>query len=763
MRVSSPLIRLFCSLPLFACLSLEGAVLSFSTNKSEWRVDGLSGSLPYERNTNSGIRIFPEGEFEWKLALEDAELSRSAKLLHSYSITRDHNGNLWVNGRLPFNDNSIPWNLDLDSEWLVIVGWESNGQWQTGTVIKHAHEAKLSDNSLVFSFRASNEKPPIGPLTILAYVNGTLAPKADNPLKAEFENNNTTLHRAALKGQTHFILTAIEKRSKSLKTQNRFGETPLMLATRNGRLPIVHALLESGINPNKKNRYGKTIVDLAIESGHADALELILQYANPGRKKWSSLMSRATQENESVLSTLIHSQAPITFPINDGHIHYLNILKAGYFELAEQFRKRFDVSPMIDDVDFRFEHAIALANVDGVAEQIKESFDFTVKTKDGQTPIDLAIESANQRFLASLVTKRPDLLTESLQIKIWDIAIRKNALDLAEQLSTLGGAKRKTDTGATLPMRAILASKQNLAQILFKRGSRWNFDSPELEKAMAICFREDYSSFIQFAIEQGIEWKSSLADGLSPELLADYYQSPKIGAILGLDIKKETPTPSRPKPVSVTKKTLDIPDSLFAQLGAESFQISAILCKDGFLRYPYIQDVSLPAPIENYLLKLTQVFRFGNIANKNISLPMVIGIDISLKRANEDQRSITIDEADDPPRLINRIEMPQTSTDRSEVRLPSTKTTVSVGSQGQTVTHTTSSSVPIVRPRIPNGRARLNYRISETGNVEDIKINGSLTESQRGKLHNSLTNAKYLPGRINGIAVAISAEASIDL
>lgn len=54
------------------------------------------------------------------------------------------------------------------------------------------------------------------------------------------------------------------------------GTTALMIASQNGSMPIVAALLAAGANPNRETRIGKTALMFAAQKCHLEVVKLLL-------------------------------------------------------------------------------------------------------------------------------------------------------------------------------------------------------------------------------------------------------------------------------------------------------------------------------------------------------------------------------------------------------------------------------------------------------------------------------------------------------
>ncbi|XP_077535275.1 uncharacterized protein LOC144147095 isoform X2 [Haemaphysalis longicornis] len=81
----------------------------------------------------------------------------------------------------------------------------------------------------------------------------------------EEKQGNAALHFAAAYGHYCFVETLLSQGSCSVDLPNKNGDTPLLLATREGRCGIVELLLLAGADINKTNRNGDTALHISLK------------------------------------------------------------------------------------------------------------------------------------------------------------------------------------------------------------------------------------------------------------------------------------------------------------------------------------------------------------------------------------------------------------------------------------------------------------------------------------------------------------------
>ncbi|HPQ54097.1 MAG TPA: ankyrin repeat domain-containing protein [Spirochaetota bacterium] len=77
-------------------------------------------------------------------------------------------------------------------------------------------------------------------------------------------------------GDEKKVMSALEA-GAPVHARNRYGETPLMLASEKGNAKIVEALIKAGAVVNVKRKNGVTALMMAAERGHVDTAKALLK------------------------------------------------------------------------------------------------------------------------------------------------------------------------------------------------------------------------------------------------------------------------------------------------------------------------------------------------------------------------------------------------------------------------------------------------------------------------------------------------------
>lgn len=103
-----------------------------------------------------------------------------------------------------------------------------------------------------------------------------------NPNACE-EDGITAMHIAAEKRFLNVaeIIVSTSKKKKldlNLDAESRFGETPLLIATKSNSFDMVEFLLKNGADPNINVQYGRSPIQIAILAGFVNITILLISY-----------------------------------------------------------------------------------------------------------------------------------------------------------------------------------------------------------------------------------------------------------------------------------------------------------------------------------------------------------------------------------------------------------------------------------------------------------------------------------------------------
>jgi ankyrin repeat protein len=148
------------------------------------------------------------------------------------------------------------------------------------------------------------------------------------PLKQESSNNLTALHFAARMGSAQIVSSHLQMSGMEVNVQDDRSFTPLDLAIEKGHVEVVELLLEYTFTSDlerKHNCSGNTPLHFATKNGHVELTNLLLEHANKLHFNKENTNKNGAQLNneeghvDEVKALLEHSESYIKEKNNDGN------------------------------------------------------------------------------------------------------------------------------------------------------------------------------------------------------------------------------------------------------------------------------------------------------------------------------------------------------------------------------------------------------------------------------------------------------------
>ncbi len=231
----------------------------------------------------------------------------------------------------------------------------------------------------------------------------------DKKVDIDIQNNrgNTPLHIATRNGKLD-VVKLLVKKGADLCIDNcvQYGGTPLHLAARSVNLEVVKFLVKNDAPLEAVDNQGRTPLFSAIEAGRIDMIKLLLELgANPSRKNpkrngLTPLHSSMISNNPAIVSELIKYGADVALRDSMGNtpLHYM--VSSHRDQCLEVMLKS---GAMINARNIKGETPLHIAvmtnSVYIVKNLLKNKADPTLKNLFGKTPIDYANSEEMKQIL----------------------------------------------------------------------------------------------------------------------------------------------------------------------------------------------------------------------------------------------------------------------------------------------------------------------------------------------------------------------------
>jgi len=236
-------------------------------------------------------------------------------------------------------------------------------------------------------------------------------------LEQESSNNLTALHFAARMGSAQIVSSLLRMPGMEVNVQDDRSFTPLDLAIDKGHVEVVELLLEYTSTSDLERKYncsGNTPLHIATKNGHVELTNLLLEHANKlhFNNKENADENGAQLNNEEghvdeVKGVLEHSESYIKEKNNDGNTPLHLAAMEGHAKVVQSLLKCWNT------LDLEVENVagqtpLHLAILGGHDEVVKvwlehAELKLNVKNQDGNTPLHLAAKEGHAKVVQSLL------------------------------------------------------------------------------------------------------------------------------------------------------------------------------------------------------------------------------------------------------------------------------------------------------------------------------------------------------------------------
>lgn len=710
MKIPSPI--LVSTILLLLCSPLQAAYLEYTTGSKTYTVDGLKGTNPYI-GTDPESRTLLRSGGQWTFTLEPGDSLKSSIPAYNYqeSILAKKKGDpvtpyLRIHEPRYAEKRIKAWSSDQMMDASLVYAWiyEDKILAVTAVPARSKHTAALelnpeykSGSLRIFAFKNGKILPPSFSdfdRLALASIEGDLKTlkKARITRKTRSADNETLLHFAAMAGNTDSIRYLIEEAKLKIDAETKKDEnSPLTLAVDRGRTRAVQALLELGANPNQKNRYQESPIVFAARNGATEIFKLIAEAGGDFVDKQAEF-----QTNITGLSHPIHLR---TDNIANGTYSSALLIAAdkGYAQIVSYIlnsdtkTKRLTPNPnvaryIVDQMAFRNEVPTAIKALKLLSPKIGSidngrtllhSFaqygSIEVLTKileleglldsvdeTGKTPLHFAASAGNTDALSWFIEKGVDLQAEHyLQHPPLWLAIGKQQYSAVNALVTLGANPNQLHPKTQLhPIEyLILKAKPGVASKF--TGFQWPSRNRTTARVIIKLIRNDDAELLAAYHSAQPDLFEAL-QGIPPESIMQYYQS-KRSLELYAKIKGDPSLAQLKAPVKSTQiadtlvngKKQRYPKKLYDSYGPMTFPVTFVLGPNGRCIFPKTPDF-VPDEVQRYVERQVSRFSLVESERSKFELLSVLNFEMNLpsklERTFFDQNGVDLKHVSEKPR-----------------------------------------------------------------------------------------------------------------
>jgi uncharacterized protein len=227
-----------------------------------------------------------------------------------------------------------------------------------------------------------------------------------------YEFDERSFHAAAA-AQDTMAITAFIDAGINVNAQNAAdGRTALISAAARGDLEVVKLLLQSGADPNVKDKENYTALFHAIEAMYPEVERVILDQPNldlnaRGLNGVTALMSYAWRDNNDIVRKLLDRGADVNAQDNDGDAALHGVAKSGNMEALDMLLEKgakLNLQNKLGGTPLMW--AAVFGHEDAAKRLLERGADASLKDVDGMTALDWAVRNKREKVIVLLQRAR---------------------------------------------------------------------------------------------------------------------------------------------------------------------------------------------------------------------------------------------------------------------------------------------------------------------------------------------------------------------
>ncbi len=218
----------------------------------------------------------------------------------------------------------------------------------------------------------------------------------------------TPLMMASEEGELDILQALLAKGANvNARTTEDDGTTPLIFASEEGHADVVQVLLARGANVNAKKKDGGTALMIAAYKGHPDVVQALLakgaEVNVQDKRGWTALMYGADGENLAVVQALLASGANVNARMKDGGTALMDAADNCTLDVLQALLARgANVNAKTGEGETALMDAAYKGCLDVVRALLTKGADLRAQAKDGKTALDVATAERHADVIALL-------------------------------------------------------------------------------------------------------------------------------------------------------------------------------------------------------------------------------------------------------------------------------------------------------------------------------------------------------------------------
>ena len=365
-----------------------------------------------------------------------------------------------------------------------------------------------------------------------------LLSRAAASVSAKEPHSTTILHDAANRGFFPIVEYLVKHGAYNNSTytcESPQRYTPIQLAIVNKREKVFKLLLECEADIDAENKFGKTILNFAVEKGQSVIVEHILKRCpDVNNKSNRSALNIAVHGNGAQYKKIVKILLEYGFSVNPEHRNNSKLLHAavqkGYLTIVEELLKySTDVNILCNSTSINDSMLLHVATkykqVEVAKLLISYEADVNAQDKTGNTPIYYAIENVHLKMINLLLTNKASVKDNP---ELLNTAVKKNCIEIIEILLQHGADINASDKYGITALHCTASDKcvdeytdanninEDIAKLLLSRGANVNAQTNSGKTILDSAIYDGNVKVVELLLEYNVDVNSTYKNDRTP-------------------------------------------------------------------------------------------------------------------------------------------------------------------------------------------------------------------------------------------------------